>query len=70
MRTALLSHTAHIIVRIDAITAQRCHVTVQYVVTAFAEYGYSLLEAFSEGAYDTKMRNWRKLIGEYLAAAA
>jgi hypothetical protein len=70
VRTAPLSHTAHIVVRIDAIAAERCHVTVRYVVTAFAEYSCSLLEAFSEDAYDAKMRNWGKLIGEYLATAA
>lgn len=69
VRVAPRSHTAHIIVRIDALSNERCKVCVSYTLTAFGENAPSLLESFSESAYAEKMQNWRRWIGEYLQRA-
>jgi hypothetical protein len=66
VRVAPQSHAAHIVVKVEPVTVQRCRVDVRFTVTAFAEHGHSLLESFSESAYDTKMRNWEKQITEHL----
>jgi len=66
VRVAPASHTAHIIVKVEPIGHARSHVVVSYTVTAFGEDGATLLEAFSEKAYEEKMRNWQRQITEYL----
>lgn len=65
VRAAASSHAGHIVVKVDPTGAKECRVTVQYSVTAWGERGESLLEAFSERAYASKMRNWQRLIQEY-----
>ena len=64
LRVAPASHTAHIVVRVDARGAKRSHVIVSYTVTAWGEHAGALLEAFSENAYATRMRDWQRMIGE------
>jgi hypothetical protein len=66
VRVAPASHTAHIVVRVDAKGAKCSHVVVSYTITAWGEHAGSLLEAFSENAYATKMRNWQRMIGEWI----
>ena len=66
VRVAPGSHTAHIIVQVDPSTPEHCKVAVGYTVTAFGERASSLLEAFSEEAFTTKMRNWQHQISESL----
>ena len=66
VRLAPVSHTAHIVVKIDLLAPDRTRVTVSYTVTAFGDHAARLLEAFSESAYVEKMRRWQSLIGEYL----
>jgi len=60
------SHTAHIIVKVEALGAERSRVAVSYTVTAFGEHAASLVQAFSEEAYAAKMRDWQKQISAYL----
>jgi hypothetical protein len=64
VRVAPASHTAHIVVRVDAKGAKGSHVVVSYRITAWGERAGALLEAFSENAYATKMQNWQRMIGE------
>jgi len=66
VRVAPSSHTAHIVVKVDAAGADRSHVKVSYTVTIIGEQGASLLEAFSEAEFAAKMRRWQKQIGEHL----
>ena len=66
VRVAPASHTAHIVVKVEAVDTNRSHVTVSYTVTAFGDHAAALLEAFSEEAYAAKMRNWRRNISAYL----
>ncbi len=62
VRVAPNSHTAHIVVKIEPLAAERSKVVVSYTVTAFGEDAASLLAAFSEAAYTEKMRNWQQQI--------
>jgi len=39
-------------------------VIVSYTITAWGEHAGALLEAFSENAYATRMRDWQRMIGE------
>jgi len=64
VRVAPASHTAHIVVRVEAKGTECSHVVVSYTITVWGEHGASLLEAFSENAYATKMQNWQRMIGE------
>jgi hypothetical protein len=66
VRIAPASHTAHIVVRVDAKGAGCSHVVVSYTITAWGERAGTLLEAFSENAYATKMENWQRMIGGYM----
>lgn len=66
VRVAPASHTAHIIVELDAHSGQRCRVRVSYALTVFGEDAASLLESFSEIAYTERMQNWQRWISEYL----
>jgi hypothetical protein len=66
VRLAPHSHTAHIIVKVERLGAERSRVVVSYTVTAFGEHAASLVEAFSEEAYAAKMRDWQKQISAYL----
>jgi hypothetical protein len=66
VRLAPASHTAHIVVKIDPLAPDRCHVSVSYTVTAFGDRATRLLDAFSESAYAEKMQRWQRLIGEFL----
>jgi hypothetical protein len=68
VRLAPVSHTAHIVVKVDPLRSDYCHVTVSYTVTAFGDHAARLLESFSESAYAEKMRRWQRLITEYLQA--
>ena len=64
VRVAPASHTAHIVVRVEAKGAGCSHVVVSYTITAWGERAGVLLEAFSEKAYATRMQNWQRMIGE------
>jgi hypothetical protein len=66
VRVAPASHAAHLWVKINDVGSERCRVHVEYRITAFAEHGYSLLQTFSEGAYVTRMQNWKRQIEEHL----
>ena len=66
VRLAPASHAAHIVVQAEPVGPERSHVVVSYTVTAFGEHAATLLEAFSEKAYEAKMRNWREQISAYL----
>lgn len=66
VRVAPASHTAHIVVKVEVLEADRTKVTVSYTVTAFGSNWGTLLEAFSEDAYAAKMREWERQIGAYL----
>jgi hypothetical protein len=66
VRLAPHSHTAHIIVKVERLGAERSRVSVSYTVTAFGEDAASLMAAFSEEAYAAKMRDWQKQISAYL----
>ncbi len=66
VRLAPQSHTARIVVKIEALDPGRSRVTVSYTITAFGEEAASLMEAFSEEAYAAKMRDWQKQISTYL----
>jgi hypothetical protein len=66
VRVAPASHTAHIVVKIEACGPNRSRVVVSYAVTGFGQNSGVLLGSFSESAYADKMRNWQKRIGEYL----
>jgi len=68
VRVALASHAAHIVVKLDSIPANRSRVTVTYTVTAFGDRADTLLEAFSESAYASKMQNWQRQISAHLEA--
>ncbi len=54
------SHSAHIIVKVEATDWCRCQVTVSYTVTAFGENAATLLDAFSKPAYAAKMQDWKR----------
>ncbi len=69
VRVAPASHTAHIVVKVDSLDADRSHVTVSYTVTTFGESASALLESFVEAAFVEKMRNWQRLATEYLATS-
>ncbi|MFZ0941880.1 MAG: hypothetical protein WAN63_20785, partial [Candidatus Sulfotelmatobacter sp.] len=56
------SHAAHIVVKIESLPPGRSKVVVSYTVTAFGEHPASLLAAFSEEAYSSKMRDWQRQI--------
>jgi hypothetical protein len=66
VRLAPASHTAHIVVRVEPLGPERSRVVVSYTVTAFGEHATSILDAFSESAYATKMRSWQEQISAYL----
>ena len=66
VRFAPQSHTAHIIVKVEALGAERSRVVVSYTVTAFGEHAARLVEGFSEEAYAAKMRDWQQRISGYL----
>ncbi|MGO9166703.1 MAG: hypothetical protein ACLP56_07505 [Candidatus Sulfotelmatobacter sp.] len=66
VRLAPNSHTAHIVVKIEPLGAERSKVVVSYTVTAFGEHAASLVAAFSEEAYTAKMRDWQQRIAAYL----
>ncbi len=66
VRVAPDSHTAHIVVKIKSLAAERCKVVVRYTVTAFGGHAESLLAAFSEEVYVEKMRDWQQLTSSYL----
>jgi hypothetical protein len=69
VRVAPASHTAHIVVKVEAVTAERSRVLVSYTITAFGPGAAALLEPFSEQSYADRMRNWQKQISEYLKTA-
>jgi hypothetical protein len=56
------SHTAHIVVNVEPLAADRSRVTVSYTVTAFGPHGDAMLRQFSEDAYAVKMGNWQRQI--------
>jgi hypothetical protein len=62
VRLAPASHSAHIIVEVEATGSSRSHVVVTYVITAFGDDESQLLAAFSEHAYAVKMREWKQRI--------
>lgn len=66
VRLAPHSHTAHIIVKVEGLGAERSRVSVSYTVTAVGEDAASIVAAFSEEAYAAKMRDWQKQISAYL----
>lgn len=66
VRVAADSHTAHIVVKVEPVGAERSRVVVIYTVTAFGEHAASLVAAFSEEAYAAKMRDWQQQISAYL----
>ena len=66
VRVAPASHTAHVVVQVDPVDSQHSHVVVSYTITAWGEHGGSVLEAFSEDTYASRMRNWQRQIGESL----
>jgi len=61
------SHAAHIVVKIEAGGVDCCRVAVSYTITTLDAGAEHLLEAFSETAYATRMNNWERQIGEFLA---
>lgn len=65
VRVAPASHTAHVVVKVTALEAERTTVTVSYTVTAFGANAGIMLEAFSEEAYAAKMHDWEKRIVVY-----
>ena len=67
VRFAPASHTAHIVVEVESTTSGRSRVVVSYIVTAFGEDQAMLLDAFSEPAYASKMRDWKQRIISCLA---
>jgi len=62
VRLAPASHTARIVVQVDPLGVDRCHVTVSYVVTAFGAQAPAQLEPFSEASYAERMLSWRAQI--------
>ena len=66
VRDAPRSHTARIVVQIEALGAERARVTVTYTITAFGEDMATLVEAFSEEAYAAKLVAWREQISACL----
>jgi hypothetical protein len=67
VRFAPASHSAHIIVKIEPAASGRSRVVVSYAVTVFGTDESSLLDAFSEDGYATKMQNWQHRITALLA---
>ena len=65
VRVAPASHAAHIVVSVEKLAAAECKVQVAYAITLFGEGG-AILDAFSEEAYEAKMRNWQQWIGDLL----
>lgn len=59
VRMAPVSHTAHIVVEIEPLGAERCKVLVNYTVTTFGEGAERYVDSFSESAYSAKMENWQ-----------
>jgi hypothetical protein len=66
VRVAPASHTAHIVVKLEPLEAERTKVTVSYTVTAFGANTGTVLEAFSEDAYAVRMHDWKRRIVAYL----
>lgn len=66
VRFAPASYAAHIVVNVEPAGTGRSRVVVGYVVTTFGQDASSLLQAFSEGAYAERMRNWQSQIMQYL----
>lgn len=66
VRVAPQSHTARITVKVEGTGSSTCQVAVGYVVTAFADHGFSLLKSLSEDAFNAKMRTWQTQIAEHL----
>lgn len=66
VRVAPASHAAHIIVKVDPVAAERCEVSVSYILTAFGDHPAVLLEEFSEDAFRVRMKNWQAWIGAHL----
>jgi len=66
VRVAPRSHAAHIVVKVEPLGSESSHVVVSYTVTAFGKDAVNLLQAFSETAYEAKMRNWQKQISAHL----
>jgi hypothetical protein len=60
------SHSARIVVEVEALEVQRSKVTVSYTVTLFGPNTETLLESFSEGAYAEKMQEWQRRIETFL----
>jgi hypothetical protein len=70
VRVAPASHTAHIIVEIEPLAAERSKVLVNYTVTAFGAGAERYVESFSESAYSAKMENWQRWICTHLKKPA
>jgi hypothetical protein len=68
VRLAPASHSAHIIVKVEATESSRSQVSVSYTVTAFGENAAALLDAFSEPAYAARMQDWKRRICGLLAS--
>jgi hypothetical protein len=68
VRLAPASHSAHIIVEVEAAGSSRCHVVVTYVITTFGEDQTHMLDSFSEAAYAARMREWKQRITASLAS--
>jgi hypothetical protein len=66
VRVAPDSHTAHIVVTVEALEAGRSNVVVSYTVTAFGASLEHLLKSFSEKSYAEKMLDWQRWIGAFL----
>jgi hypothetical protein len=62
IRVAPASHSAHIVVQIEPLSAHESRVLVSYAVTTFGEASDALLANFSEEAYAEKMRRWQRQI--------
>jgi len=66
VRLAPHSHTARVVVKIEALGSEHSRVVVSYTVTAFGEHAASLVAAFSAEAYAAKMRDWQQQIVAHL----
>jgi hypothetical protein len=69
VRIAPASHTAHIVVNIEAAGNGSSRVTVSYTVTAFGDGASAVFEGFSKDAYAAKMREWQRNISACLERA-
>jgi hypothetical protein len=67
VRFAPTSHSAHVIVKVEAPELSCSQVVVSYTVTVFGENATALLDAFSESAYAAKMQDWKRRVTAVLA---